>query len=194
MEAFEAYQLYLSLKRHFTPGSNYDYFKYNGKTNATKSSFDTRHDKYSFHKLSKRADPKYFLISNFIDHGYNIWIGDLVTDSRYDDSYKKWLKRKESISYTFKEEFNQIAHSLDDHLKVKDGQYPKLLELYIRKKISIETIIILNNILNFLPKWNKNIVDVALWPDIYNTCVQYTPFIEYDPKKIKNILFETLET
>ena len=51
MDAFQAYTLYLALKQHFTPGRGYDFFKYNGKTNASKNAFETRKDKYFFHKF-----------------------------------------------------------------------------------------------------------------------------------------------
>jgi len=188
MEAFEAYTLYLALKRHFTPNSGYDYFKYNGKTNASKKALETRKDRYFFHKLSKKADPLYFLVANFIEYGHNIWIGDLVNDSKYDDAYNDWLKKKESISYIFSQELSQLDDDLDKNLKIEDGQYPHLLTLYLRKKICIETLILLNCVLTFLPKWQKEITDTSLWPDIYNTVLKYSRFVDYDFFKIKNII------
>jgi T4 gene Gp59 loader of gp41 DNA helicase/T4 gene Gp59 loader of gp41 DNA helicase C-term len=191
MEAYDAYVMYLALKRHFTVGSNYDYFKYNGKTNASKQSFDTRKDKYSFHKLSKRNNPKDFLISNFLKFGPNIWIGDLTTESKYEDAYADWQKRKESLSYSFKNDIEQIE-DVDRDLTSVDGDYPRLLQLYMRNKVSIETLIILSRLLGFLNRWNKDISDPVIWPEIYNTCVKYEPFIEYDREKMKTILMETL--
>jgi hypothetical protein len=192
MDAYAAYVMYLALKRHFTLGSNYDYFKYNGKTNASKQSFETRRDRYSFHKLSKKDHPRDFVVANFIEYGSNIWIGDLVADSKYEDTYRAWLKRRESISYIFKTEVEKISN-MDDELTVVDGQYPKFLQQYLQKKICIETLIILSSMLGFLKKWNNQIQDTALWPDIYNTCIKYSPFIEYDMSKMKNILIETME-
>ena len=44
MNEFEAYKHYLALKLHFS--SDYDYFKYNGKTNATQQSFEKRKDRF----------------------------------------------------------------------------------------------------------------------------------------------------
>ena len=192
MEAFDAYIMYLGLKRHFTFKSGYDYIKYNGKVNASKTSFETRRDKYSFHKLSKKPEPKDFLVANFVEHGPNIWIGELVAESKYEDTYKNWLKRKEALSYTFKNEVEQLNSDFDSNFKVIDGQYPKLLELYMRKKISLETIIILNGLLNFMPKWNKEIEDQVIWPEIYNICLKYSPFMEYDKTKMLNLITESL--
>ena len=126
MEAFDAYLMYLALKRHFTLGSGYDYFKYNGKTNASKSSFETRRDRYSFHKLSKKNQPRDFLVANFVRHGTNLWIGDLVSEPKYEDTYKAWLKRKESMSYTFKNDLEKLS-GIDSALKTNSGDYQNYL-------------------------------------------------------------------
>lgn len=194
MEAFDAYILYLCLKRHFTINSGYDYFKYNGKTNASKNTFMTRNDRYSFHKLSKKSDPKGYLISNFIEYGPKIWIGELVNDEKYENTFKDWLKRKESLSYVFKNDISYLdSYSLDKDLTPKNGQYPKLLTLFLEKKISIETLIILNKIFGFFKSWNSKIEDPVLWPEIYNMCVKYSPFMEYDLTKIKKILIQNME-
>ena len=191
MDAYAAYVMYLALKRHFTLGSNYDYFKYNGKTNASKHSFETRRDRYSFHKLSKKDHPRDFVVANFLQHGPSIWIGDLVADSKYEDTYKAWLKRRESISYVFKSDIEQLD-SIDEDLKSINGDYPRLLQLYMRNKVCIETIIILSNIVGFIKRWNKDISDPVIWPEIYNTCIKYAPFMEYDAEKLKKITIETI--
>lgn len=191
MDAYAAYVMYLALKRHFAPGSNYDYFKYNGKTNASARSFETRRDRYSFHKLSKKDHPRDFVVANFIQHGPNIWIGDLLTDSKYEDTYKAWLKRRESISYIFKSDLEQLT-DINEDLKSVNGDYPKLLQLYMRNKVCIETIIILSNMVGFIKSWNKEISDPIVWPEIYNTCVKYVPFMEYDAEKLKKITIETI--
>ena len=191
MDAYAAYVMYLALKRHFTLGSNYDYFKYNGKTNASKQSFETRRDRYSFHKLSKKDHPRDFVVANFLQHGPSIWIGDLVADSKYEDTYRAWLKRRESISYVFKSDIEQLD-SIDEDLKSINGDYPRLLQLYMRNKVCIETIIILSNIVGFIKRWNKDISDPVIWPEIYNTCIKYAPFMEYDAEKLKKITIETI--
>jgi hypothetical protein len=131
------------------------------------------------------------VVANFIDHGPNIWIGDLVTDSKYEDTYKSWMKRRESISYVFKSEIEGIS-DIDEDLKVIDGQYPKLLQQYMKKKVSLETIIVLSNMIGFLKKWKKEISDPIVWPEIYNTCIKYAPFMEYDADKLKKITLETI--
>jgi hypothetical protein len=131
------------------------------------------------------------VVANFLKHGPNIWIGDLVTDSKYEDTYKSWVKRRESISYVFKCDLEQLDN-IDEDLKSINGDYPRLLQLYMRDKVCIETVIILSNMVGFLKKWKKDISDPIVWPEIYNTCMKYAPFIEYDAEKLKRITVETI--
>ena len=57
MTGYEAFGLYESLKLHFSKDS-YDFFKYNGKTNISVTSFENRKDKYHFYKLSRKYTNK----------------------------------------------------------------------------------------------------------------------------------------
>ena len=52
MNEFDACQLYMALKLHFT--TKYDYFKYNGKTKLTVPQFNKRKDKYQFVRLARK--------------------------------------------------------------------------------------------------------------------------------------------
>jgi hypothetical protein len=58
--------------------------------------------------------------------------------------------------------------------------------------VSIETVCILNDIMNFLPMWSKKITDDVVWPTYKRKIEKYTPFIHYDKQKFKNILKESL--
>ena len=68
---YQAYQIYQSLKLHFT--SNYDAIKYNYKTPTKQTSFEKRRDRYFFEKLSrrfKRDELIQYFTSNLIEnHG-----------------------------------------------------------------------------------------------------------------------------
>lgn len=181
---FEAYRNFLALKMHFN--SDYDYVKYNGKVSASSQSFDTRKDKYQFYKLSKHKDPLKYLIANFVD-GDLKWIGDIFSDES-EKTYNEWLRRQQSITYIFEQDLNKLLTSFNDNVIVKNGQHPYLLKQYLRREISIETIIILNDILGFFNHWNKNIEDSVLWPTIYRKLTKYKPFLHYDIFKCRKIL------
>jgi len=192
---FEAYQLWNSLKLHFTSDS-YDYFKYNGKTNVSKQTFTTNKSKYQFYKLSRKYDLeelKNFYVSNFIE-GNGDWVGDLLQDG--DENYTKWQKRIQSLTYTFETDTLFILEAYEDDreavFKVYDGQQPDLLGLMLRGKIALETVCILDEFLNFIPTWKKKISDDIIWPSHYRLITKYKPFIQYDKNKFKQILKEKI--
>lgn len=187
MTPFESYKTFLAVKNHFTTDS-YDYIKYNGKVGARQSSFETRKDKYQFYKLSKHKDPLKYLVANFVD-GDLKWVGDLFNDES-EKVYAEWLKRQQSLSYIFEQDLNKLLTNFDDNVIVKNGQHPYLLKQYLRRQVSIETIIILNDILGFFGHWNKKIEDTVLWPSIYKKLSKYKPFFHYDAFKCRKILKE----
>lgn len=185
MNAFDAYKMYLALKQHFGQ-KGYDYVKYRGKVNATESSFQVRRDKYQFHKLSKHEDLERFLVANFIAADVK-WVGDLL-DENAEETYKKWLKYQQSITYNFTNEINKLLTNFEDNLIVKDGQHPSLLKQYRRGDVSIETILIIDDIVNFFPYWDKSIEDNVLWPSVKMKMLKYKPFLSFDSGKCKKIL------
>jgi hypothetical protein len=188
MDAFDAYKLYVSLKNHFTT-KTYDFFKYNGSIKASKESFEKRHDRYFFHKLSKRKDVLGYLVANFVSNS-DVWVGDIIQNETCEAHYRKYLKYKESITYQFSEDLDKLNSSFNDNFKVVDGQHPELLKKYMRGQINIETMIILNDLIGFMPMWNRKIEDKVVWPELYLKCKKYRPFIEFDKTRLKQIVVD----
>ena len=55
MKGFEVYKKYLAVRMHFNPKTDYDYFKYNGKTTAKLDSFlKDKKNIYKYGGLEKR--------------------------------------------------------------------------------------------------------------------------------------------
>lgn len=184
MSAFEAYRMFLAVKQHFTL-PKYDYFQYNGKVKASESSFERRPDRFHFAKLAKRKDLLNFLVSNFLEK--TSWVGDLLSPEA-ETVYNEWLKRTQSLSYIFENELKQLEGNFIKAFLVKNGQAPEIINLYRQKKISIETIVILNDLLHFFPYWDKMIIDTIVYPSFRDKCLKYRPFLHYDKDKIKNIV------
>lgn len=187
MTPFEAYKTYCAVKSHFLTDS-YDFFKYNGKVKASPHTFETRSDKYSFYKLSKHSDPLGYLVAN-LSEDPNLWVGELF-DNRYQAVYASYIKRKESLTYIFNNDIDYLKENFEENFKVANGDYPYLLKLYVQKKISKETFIIIQDCVRFFSKWNKQIDDPVLWPKIALNCKKYYQFMDYDKDKYCAILRE----
>lgn len=186
MKPFEAYKLFLAVKMHFTQ-PQYDFFKYNGKVNANIQSFEKRRDKYHFAKLAKHKDPVGYLVSQYVTGNFTGWIGDLFTEEA-ERVYTDYLARQQSLTYRFNTDLERISEDFISYFKVKDGQHPPLLVLLKRGNVSIETVTILNDQLNFLKFWDTRIDDTVIWPSIRERCLKYRPFIRYDKAKIKSLI------
>lgn len=196
ISGYEAFGIYNALKLHFTQES-YDYFKYNGKTNVSLSSFENRKDKWHFTKLSKKFNSKddlvFFIVSNLVNND-KLWIGDLLNDEA-DSQHLKRKKVIQSFSYIFENDCVKLfseTKNPNDLLVVDQGMHPKLLTSYMRKEIEIETMCSLNSILNFFPMWTQKIEDTIIWPSHRMKVLKYNDFLNKDQTKNKIILRKIL--
>jgi hypothetical protein len=192
ISGYEAFGLYQALKLHFTTDS-YDYFKYNGKTSISVTSFENRKDKYHFYKLSRKYTNKddliNFIVANLVEDDKS-WVGVLLQEEA-DINYRKRQKVIQSLSYTFENDciliFEDCILNPNEVLKT-DGDYPVLLTKALRKEIQIETLCILNQILGFIPMWTNKINDTIRWPEYRRKCIKYASFLPQDVVKYKLIL------
>lgn len=184
MDAFDAYKKFMAIKLHFKQDS-YDYFKYRGSVNANRSKFETRNDKYFYHKLAKKPDLELFLACNLRDDD-NAWVGNLF-DEKYELNFKETLKRLQSLEYLFKLDMQKFE-SMDEAFTVKDGNYPKILNEYKRGNIMAETLIILNGVLKIFDYWDSTISDKVLWPRTRASLEKYGKFFSYDIDKYNSVL------
>jgi len=195
MTGYEAFCLYSSLKLHFTQES-YDYFKYYGKSKTSVEAFENRKDKWHFYKLSRRfsnaEQGRDFIIANLLRDS-DVWIGYLLTNDA-DVVYRDRQKVIQSLTYTFTNEIASLMsqENPNDSLMIHEGEYPKLLTQLLHGDISIETMCILNAILNFLPMWDRKIVDTIHYPNVSLKMKKYTPFIPFEVTKYKLLLKKEL--
>ncbi len=194
MNGFEVYKIYLAIKLHFTSkNKSYDFHKHNGRTTARLETFTKRRDRYYFHRLSKSYDSKsivnYFL-SNFVSNT-NLWVGDIIGKTG-DEHYKQWSKKIESLHYYYEQDIDYIIERMttkdikfNDLFLSIDGQHPPIVKMFLAKKINFETLIILDDILRFTKKLNKNITEKVLWPKLFDRMKRYRPFLSYNITKYK---------
>ena len=187
MDAFEAYKEYIALKLHFT--SDYDYFKYNGKTNVTPKSFNDRKDKYHFKRLVTKYEDstiREYFVANLVNNKQ--WVGemDLAT-------YSQWQARTQSIEYIFQNDAENLltqTENFDIIFNSDKGNHPKLVKAYLGKKISLETLVVFEKLLHYRKRFDKEIKDAIIWPNVSKLIEKYEPFIEADLSRCKKLLIE----
>ena len=145
MNGYQAYQIYNALRLHYT-SATYNAYTYNFKTNVSINSFEKRRDKYFFHLLAKKHNIdsiKDFYHANFIEG--KKWIGDM--EERY---YNERQSRLESLTYRFKTDINKLSdYGFNDLCTCREGQN-ELLNRLDRGDINIETVAIIDKLVNFI--------------------------------------------
>jgi len=193
MSPFEVYSNFLAFKNHFTK-KNYDYFKYCGKTRASLDSFHKRKDRFFFEKISRQKNDeeiKSFFVANFAECNdpERLWIGDIIRNG--EDTYSNWLKKSQSLTYLFKTECEVFIskENFENLFDCKNGNHPELLKKYLQKALTLETLVILNMILNYVNDFDKKMND-PVWEMMSLKIQKYQSFLNIDVAGYKNILKE----
>ena len=199
MEPFEVYRYYLALRLHFTTDS-YDVIKQRGKVRATKNSFLKRKDMFAIRKVAETYSDKDivdFLVANFVSG--DRWGGVFDTESK--ERYQGWKKRIEAISYTFKKEIDKaVLFAEKNNITVPElfmcngDQHPFVVRMYLRNDISIETLVILNKLNNFVEQLDVQLKDDLVWPDTSRIIKKYTPFLDIKKEKYDEIFRRSVGT
>jgi len=188
------FQLFMALKLHFTKDS-YDFLKSGPLRSMKQETFILRNDRFYFTKLADRYsidEMRDFFIANLLVNT-ELWVGDMLTSG--EDTYLKWMKTKQSLSYTFENDLVRLMDSVDTPnalLKVEEGQFPILLTESMGGRIALESMLILESLMGFFSMWEKKIDDDIIWPQYYLKCIKYLPFIDYDKEKYKKIVLKTM--
>lgn len=197
MTPFEVYCCYLSLKNHFTK-ETYDYFKYRGKTRTTIQSFNKRKDKYFFEKTSRQksdAEVLEYFVSNFVeaDDPQRLWIGSIIQSG--ETNYSKWKKRTQSLVYTFTNETQDLfsEHTLVEVFKCKNGNHPLVLKKFLSGIISLETLVIYDQIFLLGNIYDTKLTD-PVWQSVSLRLKKYSPFLNIETSQFKKIIRDNLLT
>jgi hypothetical protein len=195
MNGYDLYCIYQAIKLHFTSES-YNFFQYDGKTRVSVDAFQKRRDKFLFHRLARkyRDDEMVpFLVANFV-HSDDNWTKSLLEDQA-EETYRDWKRTTDSMSKVYVEDLQKLCpdpKEFNNLFKVEDGQFPKLLVAFLQKDVTIETLVILNNIFNFIQIWDKKISDDIIYPKVSRKVRKYGAFLAVNVDKYKQLTKETL--
>jgi len=195
MHGFDVYRTYLAFKQHFSNPS-FDFFKYDGKVNAKESTYQDRNDFYFFETIARKYSDREvmeFMLASFVasETPAKVWIGDIKRSGK--DNWLVWTKLHQSLAYVVKQDLNRVAEHLEtttdtfNNLFETVGGHPPLLKLYIRRDISLETLIILDMILGFMRTWDKKLKD-PLWEQLSFKIKKYKPFLSIPTIKYRQML------
>ena len=190
MEPIDVYLMYCAMKAHFG-NTDYDFITYKGKSRVSRDSFYKRKDRFFFVKLSRKYK-KYdeirdYFISNFIKdrNGY--------ISSFNDENYENWKIRRYSFYGIFSEEIKPFVKEFNPLFEVKKSEHPKLMKEFLGGRLSLETLIVLDELVKFTKKWNQKLKDDIIWLDLKKIMNDYKRFLTIDKNKYRIQLLNLIE-
>lgn len=83
------------------------------------------------------------------------------------------------------ETFDELFHCSDGH--------PKIIQAYLADEISIETVVIINKLVGFMYRADKQITETIVWPDVSLKIRKYAAFVKFDAEKMKKLSLRYLQ-
>ena len=189
MEPIDVYLMYCAMKAHF--GSDYDFIDYKGKTKIKRDSFYKRKDRHFFVRLSKKYKTeeqiKNYFVSNFIKDkkGYIANFND--------ENFESWKLKRQGFFELFELEMKPLVEAFEDLFTVTNGQHPKLMREFLGGRVSLGTLIILDDLVCFDVNWNRELEDDIIWIDLRNLMDNYKRFLTIDQAQYKIKLLKLIE-
>ena len=189
MRAVDVYLMYCALKAHFK--GTYDYHRFSGQTKVSRESFWKRKDRFFFTKAAYKYDDEEvldFFVSNFIQDrkGYIANFNE--------KNYEDWVQRKKMFYELFSQELQPHVKNFNPLFECKNNQHPLLLKEYLGKRISLETMIILDELVEYGKKWDKELTwDDFVWPDVKKLMNNYKGFLTINTNKYRIRLLKLIE-
>ena len=190
MEPIDVYLMYCAMKAHFGK-SDYDFVTYKGKTRIKRDTFYKRKDRSFFVKLSRKYNTEQeiqnYFVSNFIKDkkGYIANFND--------ENYESWKLKRQGFFDMFEVEMKPLVEAFEDLFVVSNGQHPKLMREFLGGRVSLETVIILDELVNFDNDWNKALEDDIVWINLRNLMDNYERFLTIDQEQYKIRLLKLIE-
>ena len=190
MEPIDVYIMYCAMKAHFSK-RDYDFHKYGGKTKVSRDSFYKRKDRFFFVKLSKKYKTKteimHYYVSNFIKdkRGYIANFND--------ENYKSWLLKRDNFYEQFLIEMRPFIKEFEPLFEVKNENHPKLLKEFLGGRVSLETIIILDELVKYGKKWDEQLKGDIIWIDLKKLMENYKGFLTINKNLYKMKLLKLIE-
>ena len=190
MEPIDIYIMYCAMKAHFSK-RDYDFHKYGGKTKVSRDSFYKRKDRFFFVKLSKKYKTKteimHYYVSNFIKdkRGYIANFND--------ENYKSWLLKRDNFYEQFLIEMRPFIKEFEPLFEVKNENHPKLLKEFLGGRVSLETIIILDELVKYGKKWDEQLKGDIIWIDLKKLMENYKGFLTINKNLYKMKLLKLIE-
>lgn len=199
-DTVEAWKIFQAIKAHFT-SKNYDYFKYGGRLKNTGWEYFSKNKSKKLFKVyatKYASNYKLFLACCFLTNPKISWIGECGGDE-CKETFTRSNNYIQSASRSFEKDLDTMIAvaennnvSLGSLFRSTDNDVPPLEKMRIQCLTNTETSVILHRLTGWIEKVDAPINPI--WDENKRVLLKYSPFVNVDIPKCKNILKHKLET
>ena len=110
-----------------------------------------------------------------------------------DENYKSWLLKRDGFFEQFTIEMQPYIKNFEPLFQVKDNNHPKLLKEFLGSRLSLETMIILDDLVEYGKKWDKQLEGDIVWIDLKKLMKNYKGFLTINKNKYRMKLLKLIE-
>lgn len=159
MTGYRAVQHYLALKKHFN-SDKYNFFN-TPRVDLPEAAYLKRRDRVLWEVLAQKYSTSVaiipYMVSNFAYGNPNfLYDGEIAIAN-----HTTWVKNQQSITRLFENDLCKIAEEKDkgfsnqDMMNFVGMEPPHILNMFLGKHISLETMVILNSEINYINEWKS---------------------------------------
>lgn len=191
MDGFKAFKYYTAIKLHFT-SPKYDVFASKGRVRCSADKFRSRNDYYLFEKLASKftSDKQYiqYIASNFMYRNPNV----IYSADEAESNFQEYLRRRQSMTKIFQDDLYTITNT-GAHYNFSGHKIPDVVQLWLSGKITLETVVILNDFDRFAEKLRQDDHINLLLGDELTRIEKSKGFVKYDSHKVTSPYLSFIE-
>lgn len=183
MNGFKAFKYYTAIRLHFT-SPKFNVFVNRGHVKGSYQAYTSRNDYSLFEKLARMFGSDKELIQ-YLASNFMYGNPDVVYDPDLSMiNYKEFLKRRQSITRIFADDLDTIIQSGAQY-QFSGLQIPDVLQLLMAKRITLETLVILDTLDGIVDKMKQSSHMSLLLGDDLHRIEKSRGFVKFDSERIK---------
>ena len=129
----------------------------------------------------------------------NYMVANFIMDRRgyvanfSDENYEQWKEKRSNFYNIFTDEIRPFVKNFNPIFEVKSSEHPILLKEYLGKRVSLETLIVLDELVKFSKTWDNRMAEDYIWFDLKKLMNNYKRFLTINKNQYRIQLLKLIE-